>query len=1307
MSMFTRQQKTLEVKGMNLRVPVDRIGDDELTYQQNVRSYTRGIIEARPGLGIISAFAGAPVNAVIRLTDDTTGAPQPFTRIAGAGGSLYAGVAPAGPIDSGYSGNPVSMVTFRPDPAVSSFAYVADRQRQSKVDVSGTRTNWGSPGPLAPPTAVLAPPLYNQVATFDAATGDLVNDIITWAPVNAGPIVAQYPINDLIQRIVYDVGATGWCNVVPNSVPSIPFQVAYRAGAQFDFLQADNLTIDEVCVIQEVKQAIPATTIAAIAYDAGVNGPCAIAFANLATATDVVTPTDLVNNLLVLNGIEYVRVISATTGPDNTLSVRTVTAGTYTTGMPVSGIFNFRTYAQHTQVIGRVLQEACAFTVIANAGLGIDTGIPGNFQAGIVQTRPHNLLNIGGRPAQPDDLIHVSIYIKGLANFVEGRIMFDVDATENDFSRNYYFFPFQTPDIQAALQEVYDPSSAPASVTTAIQTAVIDANFNDAAPAIPAPTKSITTALQAQTPTAQQTTYGDGQWAEIVFRVNDLFRLGADASRSLANVAAMQISLTLSGGVTLAVASIWVGGSYGPDVADLGAPYQYRYRAHSSANGARTNPSPPMRSGVTPNRQAVNVTGAQHPDPQMDLLDIERFGGSLTTWQLVGTIPNTPNWTYQDVYDDTDLAASVSTARDAFQPYPTIDTPKTSVVNVAGTTVRWISGDQFNLDWGEGTVVIINGLPTTLYAQPMSVTQFEIVDNLAALANVPMTIQQADLLGQPMASAWVHPDGWVFGCGCPQQPGTVFWTNRYNPDSTQDSYSLDLSDPNDPLIVGCAYDTKTFCFTQKTIFALSSDYTSPQLFSPQTLPIGKGPVAPWCLAVGDVIAFVDETGIYEFDGVNVPVCITNDELGPLFQHDGIPGLAVSGVGAPDFTHPELMQLSWGDGKWWFDYQDTQGNPQSLFYDRRPDFKGWWQDIYTPAVALHYQEIANGVNTLLVGGNDGALYQMATASPIANETDNGATIYCVIRTRCDNAGDTRLNKLFGDGMVDLATNGVPVTCQMGADEFLTQFTPVVVPGTPITTRQQVPLDLNGGDGYTSPTFGVTICFTPGPQIFAWGWSLVPKVETTAMRATDWEDGGTPGNKFVQGVLIRADTMGANKPIEVQYDGGVNAGPTLVVNDTGEQMTPYSINPPVLAHLVRLQPLDGTYWRLLAWNYIYEPSPELVLEYQTQFSTFDSKGFKHAFLAGIAHMSTATITMTINVDGVALTYPITASGGGYTKVFVQLAAVKGKAISMGFASTAPFGLFMKDCEFWIGDWTSASPYRIELPFGGPSRAIGAVI
>lgn len=1296
MSAFERKQRIMAIRGLDLVHAQDQTGDGLLPYFQNVRCYQQGVAEARPGLTIVGApFAGSRVHSLFRLTDATTGAAAPFTRLRGAGNQLFAGPTNGVAIDAGYSGNPLSFVAARPDLAVDAFAYVGDSQRQSKIDVSGNRTNWGSPGPLAPPTAVIAPPLYNFAATFDAST----QDATTWQPINGGAVSKVFPISDIIQSIWYEdtVGKTGWCNVVPVTQNG---GIPYRAGAQFAFLKPDNLTISEQAVIQEVKQQVPDTRIAAIAYDSGSSGPCSIAFDNLATATDVTTPTDLVNNLLILNFAEHVRVESATTGPDGTISIRTSTLGTYTAGQSVTGVFNFRVYARNTYTVSTLMQEAGALSVITGPAF-----IPqGGFQASLVQVSNHNLLNINGRPAQPDDLVHVTVNVRGLENLIEGRIWFDVDGTENDFSKNYYWFPFTTPYIQAALQQTFNANAAPSSLTSAIQTQVMDTNFNEQAPLMPAPTRSITTEPTAQTPTPQQTTFGDNQYAEIVFRVRDLIRFGSDASRNLANVAAMQVSLTLSGPVQLIIASIWVGGSYGPDVASIGAPYQYRYRARSSANGARTNPSPPMRSGVTPTRQAVNVTGAGHPDPQMDLLDIERFGGSLTTWQYVGTIPNANPWTYQDVYDDTDLASSVATERDAFQPYPTIDTPKNTVVNVAGTTVTRVSGDTFNTGWGEGTEVVINGLPTTLYAQPMSTDQFEIVDNLGALSGVPMQIQQATLLGQPMPSNWMHPDGWLMGCGCLQQPGTLFWTNRYNPDSTQDRYSLDLTDPSDPLVGGGVWDSRVFVFSRKQVFPLADDYASPQVFSTKGLPIGKGPVAPWCLAFGDAMAFVHEDGVFEFDGVELPVCIT-DDIAPLFHRDGSPGESILGIGAPDFTHPELMSLTWGAGCWWFDYQDTDGNRQSLFYHRA--LKGWWQDIYTPDVSIHYQEIDDEIDTILIGGNDGSLYQMSILDPESSETDNGATIYCVIRTRCDDNEDTRLNKLFGDGMVDLATNGVPVYVQPGYDVFKNQLSSTVIPGTPIQDRYQVPIDINSGNGVTSPTFGVTICFTPGPQIFSWGWTLVPKVETTAMRATDWENAGVNGAKFVQGILIRADTVGVDKTVRIEYDQDGQITPDLVVNDTGETMTAYSFNPPVVAHLLRVNPIDTVAWRLLDYQYIFEPAPEQVLNWQTQPTTFDSPGFKHCYLIGLAHVSTQDITLVVAVDGNNFSYTIANSGGIYAKTFLVLQAIKGKAFSFGLASPAPFQIFARDTEVRWMPWNAQTEYQIATPFGGPSRAVGAQI
>ena len=123
---------------------------------------------------------------------------------------------------------------------------------------------------------------------------------------------------------------------------------------------------------------------------------------------------------------------------------------------------------------------------------------------------------------------------------------------------------------------------------------------------------------------------GNNAWTEIMVPLSELTRVGADSTRSLANVAAIQIVIQCTANVTIEASSWWVGGGYGPDSTLPEAQYlQWRYRYRSSLTGAKSQQSPAIRTGLQAHRQQALITPTVSTDPQVDYIDIERFGGVL------------------------------------------------------------------------------------------------------------------------------------------------------------------------------------------------------------------------------------------------------------------------------------------------------------------------------------------------------------------------------------------------------------------------------------------------------------------------------------------------------------------------------------------------------------------------------------------------------------------------------------------------------------------------------------------------------
>ena len=133
---------------------------------RNARLYTQQWILPRAGLAQISAvaFDQLPVHSVKRLNDKLA---LLFPRVYGAGTKLYVGEG-TGAIDTGYSGNPLSMFAFRPEGSPEPWMYVADSVRLRKVRADSLVHSVGIEPPLAAPTVGFGAPSFQIISDFAA-----------------------------------------------------------------------------------------------------------------------------------------------------------------------------------------------------------------------------------------------------------------------------------------------------------------------------------------------------------------------------------------------------------------------------------------------------------------------------------------------------------------------------------------------------------------------------------------------------------------------------------------------------------------------------------------------------------------------------------------------------------------------------------------------------------------------------------------------------------------------------------------------------------------------------------------------------------------------------------------------------------------------------------------------------------------------------------------------------------------------------------------------------------------------------------
>lgn len=964
---------------------------------KNVRSYARNILQSRPGCLLIAA-AAIPVHSLKRLVDLIPGATQAWTRIIGAADKLFSGQNAFTQRASGFSGNPVALVDYRPAQSPESWCYVGDSLKMGKIRTDGTFWNDGIAPPLAAPTAVFGVPKINIIELFSAAIPGL------WTEEGTATALAESTtahLNTTIDVILYDVGTTGWASVL------LAAQVGVSAAEEvanlgpgsmiaFNAAQPNAETIE----VQGIYRGVSATTIDLIYYYSGTTGLCWIVPAEMAgiamKLTEGGTPIPVSQGMTINPGTivelggthpEYVTVLAMTTAPDGSAAFSCVTKNTHLSGMGETisvAVATIRCYCAKTHIAGET----------ATAGyFSWNVPAPSGY---LVEITPLDLTQISGEGLHDEDEFHLSVYLDDSTKIQELRVVIDVDSTTDvstpttNFLKNSYYMPFRQSDFALAV--------------------------DGAATQLAAAEKDLQNAQVG--PSSQQLQPGMAQWYELFFTVGQLKanRIGTDSSRDLSTVMGISISLWVNSIVSIAAAALTLRGCSGPNVGSIGAPYLYRQRFRSK-EGAVSQLGPPQRSGLQAHDSAILVTGPDSADLQVVYKDTYRYGGNLQNWRYVGTGPNPSTGPFNDLYQDLDIANNDLATFDDFRPFPTVDIPRSGVCNVCGPVVTWISGDTFNPLWAPGTIITINGVDYTLYNYPTPPT-LELVESAGAQLGMPFLIKQATLDAQPLPCLWGPFLNMLLACGSLYEPGKLFATKGNNPDSAPDTYNIEITTPSEPLMNGCMYGGYSYVFSNERAFVLSQDYTGQNILLYTEIPDADGIFSRWGLCVGKFIYGLRMTGIWKSEG-GPSRMITDPDLTPLFPHDGQPGEAVT-LGSvtfqpPDFTQTQALRLSWADFHLKFDYIDVNQQPTTLVYNEI--LNRWGPDIYAfngnAGAVIHYAEEAPGIHSNLIGGSDGNVYQESGADDNGNPFDS--------QFRMPNLGGPLGFQHVRDGYVGLLTS----------------------------------------------------------------------------------------------------------------------------------------------------------------------------------------------------------------------------------------------------------------------------------------------
>ena len=194
MAEFSRNKggERFDLHGIDLVHPVDQIPNGRVPFAQNVRAYLKSAIKGRNLLTNALYTLASAVHSLKRLNDSSPNAPASgYSIINGASTVLSAWNSTIGvkTVATGLSGNPVSMVPFRPNTSVQAVMYVADSAAQGSVTLHTQYLGANASGPSGTPVNFVSNGMM-KVSCNDGYTGTPTPTAVCWKMGIAEPPLA-------------------------------------------------------------------------------------------------------------------------------------------------------------------------------------------------------------------------------------------------------------------------------------------------------------------------------------------------------------------------------------------------------------------------------------------------------------------------------------------------------------------------------------------------------------------------------------------------------------------------------------------------------------------------------------------------------------------------------------------------------------------------------------------------------------------------------------------------------------------------------------------------------------------------------------------------------------------------------------------------------------------------------------------------------------------------------------------------------------------------------------------------------------
>ena len=960
----------LKFAGVDLRAAVDQLGPGRFRIAKNLKPTIEGALKTREGTKLVNA-SPLPQNSVHSLMYLNDPVKSANIMLAGDGNNMC-NVATQAVLDTGYSGNPLSHVEYRASGDSSAFEIVGDSSKMSKFSSAGTRTQLG------------ITPLATQINTHTPAPNLVLIDTLA---------VDHFAYHGIASHSAASSFANG---VVAKNSAALQIETASPLPTgEGNFTYVTPLDLTEI-------NGIPATDGDYFHLWVNVDNPASIQEIRIYFDVDPKSVTGGVFNSYSFTGNFYWVSIS---------------------GAALQGIINYT----QTTLAARAAALATAQTAVGQfppnyaplTGLpdNFNTAVPSQVYSGAIQwtelkiprsqfIRAGSDSTLGWSTVQGFSITVIPTpYTQPVATFNDLYFYggFGPDSTYGDFGYDYV----QTFKSSVTLSE---------SNLNTIQNGAAGSDNNGLGPDY-----SGTSILNPVVLSG-----GNG------YNANDILSLvGGGSAGNTARV----VVVSAPGGVvaTVQVDTAGYGYQVEPSVATV---------AVTGTGNNCTLAIPELISGLVVQRNPVLFTPTLSADSQVDTLCFYRRGGTLEDdWRLVAQQANSNNIAVTGaVYNATTGLVSANTSiphqfilnqgvkltgvwTAATTPYVQVTaTPSNNTFQYA------VTGSQGAFTAG-GNAVACDLQSDTEIASASTVPQTN---------DVPVTTVNSSgttVYAQPLPFIWGPQNGTtLFGCGDLNRPGFAYWCNPGNPDGWSSIQNVEVTQPSDPLQNGFFWGGSSWVFSQNKLFQLVNAQVGVNSYVPVGTPCNNGLAARWGLAAGPetpAVWFVAKDGVWEIEPGSAPVCITSDDIYPLFQ-----GETVEGNAPIDFSAETKIRLAYFDEEVWFTFQDITGAQQVWIYERSQSWvydrpkRRWRQASYSfgPLCVYPQPQATLGApgssNILLLGGSNNNVYQQDNTDSVY--TDGNNAFPCTMRTGAYDFEDPQQWKEFVSIVADYIANAASIT-----------------------------------------------------------------------------------------------------------------------------------------------------------------------------------------------------------------------------------------------------------------------------------------